>query len=185
MQANILISDKGQACLCDFGLSTLVEDLVDSWYPSSMLGGAIRWSAPELYSISCFDATEQPRLNVSASSDIYSFGSIALEVGPLPSCSSGCPRTRRLMSLICFPDQILSGKVPYYYLKHDGQVLIELSKRVKPQRTPSPFLTNDLWDLIGECWHDNPGARPSTARISSQICLLHQRTLAQIGRAHV
>ncbi|KAL5496173.1 hypothetical protein ACEPAH_3090 [Sanghuangporus vaninii] len=151
--ANILIDDKGQACLCDFGLSTLVEDLVDSWYPSSMLGGAIRWSAPELYCLSCFDHTEPPKPRVSVSSDIYSFGSIALE--------------------------ILSGKVPYYYLKHDGQVLIELSKRVKPQRTPSPFLTNDLWDLIEECWNDNPGARPSTARVSSQICLLHQRTLAR------
>ncbi|KAL5520253.1 hypothetical protein ACEPAG_9466 [Sanghuangporus baumii] len=151
--ANILINDKDRACLCDFGLSTLVEDLVDSWYPSSMLGGAIRWSAPELYCLSFFDHPESPKPMVSVSSDIYSFGSVALE--------------------------ILSGKVPYYYLKHDGQVLIELSKRVKPQRTPSPFLTNDLWDLIGECWNDNPGARPSTARVSSQICLLHQRTLAR------
>ncbi|EJD05232.1 uncharacterized protein FOMMEDRAFT_154445 [Fomitiporia mediterranea MF3/22] len=153
--ANILIDDDGHARLGDFGLSTLVEDLVDSGYPSSMLGGAIRWSAPELYCVSCFDYdhadSSGPR--VSVSSDIYSYGSIALEV--------------------------LSGKVPYYHLKHDGQVLIELSKRMKPQRTASPFLTNDLWELIRECWNDNPSARPSTGRVSSQICLLHQRTLAR------
>ncbi|KAI5118718.1 hypothetical protein M0805_004516 [Coniferiporia weirii] len=149
--SNVLINGRKQACLCDFGLSTVVEDFMGPSYPSSVLGGAIRWAAPELF---CAPDRDQPYIpQLSMSSDVYSYGSLTLE--------------------------ILSGKVPYHYLKHDGQVLIELSKRIKPERTASPFITNELWKFIGQCWHDSPSARPSTVDISAQISQLRQRTLSR------
>ena len=86
-QANVLINDRLQACISDFGLSVIIEDLRDvsdplgGAYPSSVLGGAVRWAAPELFSID--DVNSEPGIGgpqLTASCDIYSMGCIALEV---------------------------------------------------------------------------------------------------------
>ena len=78
LKANILIDDNHHACIADFGLSRLARDLdLPSTSQLSSLGGALRWTAPELYAfgevIPC----------VTLYSDIYSFGSIALEVSTI------------------------------------------------------------------------------------------------------
>ena len=75
--------------------------------------------------------------------------------------------------------QVLSGKVPYYHLRNEGQVLIELYRKVKPTRPESAFLTDELWGFIGHCWNDKPDARPTSVDISSKIHHYHQRTLAR------
>ena len=89
-----MINDDYEACIADFGLSTITEDLRDvsdslgGAYPSSILGGAMRWAAPELFSIEVIDTDCNkggPQLTMS--SDIYSWGSIALEVRVLRSLS--------------------------------------------------------------------------------------------------
>ncbi|PAV15950.1 TKL TKL-ccin kinase [Pyrrhoderma noxium] len=148
--ANVLINDRLQACISDFGLSVIIEDLRDvsdplgGAYPSSVLGGAVRWAAPELFSID--DVNSEPGVGgpqLTASCDIYSMGCIALEV--------------------------ITGKIPYEHLKNDGQVLIALSRRVKSPRIPSPFLTDPLWVLINTCWYDDPTFRPSAIDLEKQI----------------
>lgn len=75
LQANILHDGGDHACIADFGLSRLARDLeLPSTSQLSSIGGALRYTAPELYTfgdvIPC----------VTLYSDIYSFGSIALEV---------------------------------------------------------------------------------------------------------
>ncbi|TDL15392.1 kinase-like protein [Rickenella mellea] len=140
--SNILITDREQACLCDFGLSNIAEDFLGTSYFTSCIGGAVRWAAPELYDIPCpDDATQSP--HATSSSDVYSYGSVALE--------------------------ILSGDVPYHHLKSDGQVLIELSRGVKPPRPPSVFITDDYWSFISTCWSDSPNMRPSVSEVSSRV----------------
>ncbi len=59
-----------------------MEEFLETSYPSSVLGGSVRWAAPELYQFSD-QGNEQPR--VSKASDIYSYGSLVLEVRNLKS----------------------------------------------------------------------------------------------------
>jgi serine/threonine protein kinase len=74
-QANVLINDMGHACLADFGLSRILEELSGSASTTSNLAGSIRWMAPELIIDS-----HRP----TALSDMYAFGSLMLEVSSNP-----------------------------------------------------------------------------------------------------
>ena len=78
LKSNVLINDQGKACLCDFGLATVVGEFMDTT-KSSVLGGAVRWAAPEVYDIPG-DQNDSRVVGPTMSSDIYSFGSLALEV---------------------------------------------------------------------------------------------------------
>ena len=143
-----MINDDGSACLCDFGLSNIVEDLVENNYYTSSLGGAVRWAAPELFQISAAQAT-LPKATVA--SDIYSYGSVVLE--------------------------ILSGLVPYHHLKSDAQVLIELSRGVKPQRPESTHITDTEWEFISSCWKEPPTLRPSTSEVTIHVKQIYHSIL--------
>lgn len=66
---NVLLSDKGEALLTDFGLSTIVGQ--ESMYsPSHRRGGSVPWMSPE----QMFEEAK------SCQSDVYSFGSLAFAV---------------------------------------------------------------------------------------------------------
>ncbi|KIM89876.1 hypothetical protein PILCRDRAFT_44473, partial [Piloderma croceum F 1598] len=135
---NILITDEGKACLCDFGLSSITEFQGTS-YLASTIGGNVRWAAPELYRIN-EDNSVPP---VTSHSDIYSFGSVMLEV--------------------------LSGHVPYSYLLRDAQVIIEVHKGVKPRRPKTALVTDQLWCFINLCWADDPTDRPDIEEVSKSV----------------
>lgn len=74
--ANILITDDGSACLCDFGLSSIVAEFQGTSYITSTMGGNIRWAAPEL--LRTGEDGTVPMVNIH--SDTYSYGSVTLEV---------------------------------------------------------------------------------------------------------
>ncbi|KAF7964560.1 hypothetical protein HWV62_5692 [Athelia sp. TMB] len=103
----------------------------ESAYPS----GNVRWAAPELFQVP--DDGSVPTVNTH--SDVYSYGSVTLE--------------------------ILSGNVPFSYLLRDAQVVMEVFKGVKPRRPATPFMTNALWDFISQCWRDEPQARPDAEEL--------------------
>ena len=71
------MDDNGQACLCDFGLSSLTANAYGSIFMQTCVGGTPRYAAPELF---CSDEDEDKPL-VACSNDVYSFGSVAFEVG--------------------------------------------------------------------------------------------------------
>lgn len=48
LQANILVSETGVACLADFGLSRIMEADLDNSNQSFNVGGATRWVAREI-----------------------------------------------------------------------------------------------------------------------------------------
>ncbi|KAF4568460.1 hypothetical protein EYR36_010471 [Pleurotus pulmonarius] len=109
--SNILINDEGDACLCDFGLSSIASEFQDS--PTTLgVAGSVRWADARL-TLAAFSDGET--LSVTTCNDIYSFGSVMLE--------------------------ILSGRIPYHYIRADAQVVIELHKGNKPRRPSDSFVT--------------------------------------------
>ncbi|KAF9228878.1 kinase-like protein [Gyrodon lividus] len=147
--SNILVAASGRAQLSDFGLSSIVVEFQGTSYLSSSVNGTTRWAAPEIFTMqddesSVWVPTEQ--------SDIYSFGSIIL--------------------------QVLSGEVPYADLKRDVQVLLALSQGVKPSRPQTPWLNDRFWDFIQRCWlteehgAKRPSAEEALSFIQGEISLL-------------
>ncbi len=76
-QNNILVTDDGVACLCDFGLANILET-VGPTFATSVFAGSVRWMAPELV-ISSVDSQSKP-ISHSFSTDVYSFGCVAYQV---------------------------------------------------------------------------------------------------------
>ncbi|KAF4566227.1 hypothetical protein EYR36_011642 [Pleurotus pulmonarius] len=149
---NILISGSGNACLSDFGLSTMITDLQGGASATSSIGGNVRYAAPELYRLNGDDARTFPTVH----SDIYSLGSIIL--------------------------QTLTGMLPYHYLRIDGQVLIELSRGVPPHRPQDPIITDSRWRLLCACWEGHPPSRPALQAVIEYLedpdAILHPRSPA-------
>jgi serine/threonine protein kinase len=76
-QANILINDKLEACLCDFGLVTFTEQQTFGSTSASAGGisGTLRWQAPEI-----IHAPEGCSMRKTAETDVYAFGMTIYEV---------------------------------------------------------------------------------------------------------
>lgn len=72
----MLIDANANACLCDFGLSTILAEFQGTSYFTSTISGSVRWAAPELYCVE----DDAPVKGLSTGSDIYSFGSVMLQV---------------------------------------------------------------------------------------------------------
>jgi serine/threonine protein kinase len=76
LQTNVLVTDEGKACLCDFGLSSLMLEFYDTTFCTSTIGGNARWAAPEIYHITVDNAVP----SATSQSDVYSLGCIMLQV---------------------------------------------------------------------------------------------------------
>ncbi|TFK27177.1 kinase-like protein [Coprinopsis marcescibilis] len=141
---NILVTQSGHACLADFGLSKVSECSALSWTSirdtSTSSGGSIRWQAPELFD------PEDESSPLTMKCDIYSF------------------------SCVCY--EIMTGRVPFYEYTRDATVMMKVMAGLKPSK-PTPQddaykqfgLTEAIWGLITECWHENPAMRPDAADI--------------------
>ena len=65
---------------------------------------------------------------------------------------------------------MLSGKVPYYYIPIEIQVIYEkLIRGRQPRRPTESWITDDDWTLITRCWSDEPQHRPSLMEISEYV----------------
>jgi len=147
--ANILVMEDGTACLSDFGLSGMISEFFGASNFSSTISGNIRWGAPELFAIpDTQDGTLPNRM--SKESDVYSFGSIML--------------------------QVLSGKVPYYYIKQPIQIILMVVDGKVPRRPEEPKIADVHWNMIQSCWRA-PDVRPSSEDILSFVTA--QRSLLQ------
>ncbi|KAJ7817540.1 kinase-like protein [Mycena olivaceomarginata] len=147
--SNILIDDEGKAKLCDFGLSSIVVEFCDTSSLTSCIGGAVRWADASLYSLSADDSDKaaQEPPALIPRSDIYSFGSI------------------------------LSGRIPYFYIKGDAQVVIEIHKGNKPRRPALSFVTDAQWGFIQRCWAADAAERPDAEEVGRAMRALHRASL--------
>ena len=80
LQGNILVSDNGEACIADFGLSRWISH-TKSPTEQRPPPGKVRYMAPELLGIALrgSEEPEEPEEH-STKSDIYAFAMVTLEV---------------------------------------------------------------------------------------------------------
>jgi len=154
--SNILIDDNRRACLCDFGLSNIVTEFQGVFSSHSTISGAIRWADATLFTtqaaqVESDDLDEPPMPMLTGKSDIYSFGSVTLE--------------------------ILSGRIPYHYIRNDAQVIFELARGKKPRRPAPSFVTDAQWTFISRCWLDDPVLRPEVEEVANTIQALLRASL--------
>ncbi|KAK0201152.1 TKL/TKL-ccin protein kinase [Desarmillaria ectypa] len=149
--SNILINDQGKALLGDFGLSSIVAEFDVTSRMTSGISGAIRWADASLYKHLLGDDEDDRVPSLTTMSDIYSFGSVTLE--------------------------ILSGRIPYHYVRTDAQVVIELHNGKKPRRPAPSFVTNAQWDFIQRCWADDPQERPDIGQVLASVDGLYRISL--------
>ncbi|KAG2138075.1 kinase-like protein, partial [Suillus bovinus] len=139
---NVLIHGDGTACLADFGLSLMYSEVISASQASwtSTPKGNMRWMAPELL---VQEKEDGPPIRPSEQSDIFSFGGIML--------------------------QVLTNKIPYYYLPNVGAVVLCIAKSETPSRSRYPELPEQYWTFIEQCWSTDPQARPSTEGVDVTI----------------
>lgn len=142
--SNVLIYENSRACITDFGLSTMIEEFNGTSYLTSSIRGNVRWAAAELYGTPESDGDDS-QVSLSVECDIYSFGSIIL--------------------------QVLTCKVPYYDVKKDTVVLGHVVRGKKPEPPKGSQVVPTHWEFIQRCWLPR-ASRPSIGDI---VLFAHQR----------
>ncbi|KAF9232254.1 kinase-like domain-containing protein, partial [Melanogaster broomeanus] len=143
--SNVLVDDKGRACIADFGLSVLLTELGGSTFATSaQQRGTLRWAAPENLNLNVEfsgDRESSPIVPPTTRSDIYSFGRIML--------------------------QVLTGKIPYHYYPGDARVVLAISQGESPQRPDLVAVSDHRWAFIQRCWStaDDGQSRPSDEEV--------------------
>ncbi|KAG1723633.1 kinase-like domain-containing protein, partial [Suillus lakei] len=131
---NVLVGSNRTAYLADFGLSGTLTKLPSMTYLAKMSchPGAVRWAAPELLS------GEESVSAATTRSDMYSFGSIML--------------------------QVLTGNVPWCHLTRDFQISYQVIIEGKIHPRPHDVCVTDRhWNFMTRCWSMTPDNRPSAA----------------------
>ena len=85
----MLVCKNRRAYISDFGLSTLLTEIGGPTFATSIHErGTLRWTAPELLGLEISeDEAEWSEVIPTKHSDVYSFGSVMLQVcGTSPAC---------------------------------------------------------------------------------------------------
>ncbi|KAG1870673.1 kinase-like domain-containing protein [Suillus subalutaceus] len=145
---NVLVDGDRRAYLADFGLSGTLTQFPGMTYlaKTSCHPGALRWTAPEL--LSAEEVTSASA--VTTQSDIYSFGSIVL--------------------------QVLTGNIPWPHLINVAAILRKVIFEEETHPRPDDNrVTDQHWKFITLCWSKEPDARPSAEKalqfIGSELVL--------------
>ncbi|KAG6861880.1 hypothetical protein C0995_010586 [Termitomyces sp. Mi166 len=139
--ANILVSEEEEACICDFGMSKVIEDVTEKSASATLTAsGSARWLAPELIEGIVTSPTKE--------ADTYSYAMAMLE--------------------------LVTGKHPFSNRRRDASVIhdIVVLKKIPIRPTESevlPWLTDNLWALMTDCWKVPASSRPSMEQVSARI----------------
>ncbi|EMD31572.1 hypothetical protein CERSUDRAFT_162806 [Gelatoporia subvermispora B] len=146
---NILINHRGIACLSDFNISRILYNV--RLQTNSRGRASWRYMPPEVL--------EPSNEGVVATlptreGDIYAFGMTMLE--------------------------IFTGEPPFGRHTRDQQVVVTVSRGVRPSRPGDEVaqrgLSDDMWDLIVQCWQSDPQTRPSMTDVNERIREAQRKT---------
>ncbi|KAF9267925.1 kinase-like protein [Marasmius fiardii PR-910] len=138
---NILVTSEERACIGDFGLSRVADTHGLSLTSTTAFSkGTTRWLAPELLHS---DADSDLPCISSSFSDIYAF------------------------ACICY--EIFTGNVPFHGLKDGAVILAVVYEKRHPPRPNMSSLTDEMWNIMVECWMHDPLLRPAAAKVLGRI----------------
>ncbi|EMD31571.1 hypothetical protein CERSUDRAFT_119616 [Gelatoporia subvermispora B] len=142
--SNILVNDLGEASLADFGLATLTYDLqLPTW---SAERGCVRYTAPEVIDPESVGLSKSA---LSLQSDVYGFAMTMWE--------------------------IFSGEIPFCHCQNDASVILRICRGERPTR-PIGFtavqLSDEVWNLLEQCWRAEFDERPSITDIVNLISFI-------------
>lgn len=64
--------------------------------------------------------------------------------------------------------KIITGEIPFGKTMHNAQVLLKMQEHcLRPDRPPN--VSDDLWNLIVQCWAQNPEDRPNISEVLSLL----------------
>jgi serine/threonine protein kinase len=133
---------KGKACICDFGMSKVIEEVTERSASATLTaGGSARWLAPELIE------GKAPTMEA----DAYSYAMAILELLTGKHPFSDCKR---------------DAAVIY------GIVVLKKTPARPEEKEASKWLSDDLWDLMQRCWHKDAASRPPMGEVASSISQL-------------
>jgi serine/threonine protein kinase len=133
---------KGTACICDFGMSKVIEEVTEKSASATLTaGGSARWLAPELIE------GKAPTMEA----DTYSYAMAILEL---------------LTGKHPFADCKRDAAVIY------GIIVLKKTPVRPEEKETSRWLSDALWDLMQRCWHKDAASRPSMREVASSISQL-------------
>ncbi|KDQ09707.1 hypothetical protein BOTBODRAFT_520527 [Botryobasidium botryosum FD-172 SS1] len=131
--ANILISEDGDACIADFGLSELVEENAPRYSTPWYIAGHPRWQAPET-----IKAKTNEEARRTKATDIFAFGRLMLEL-----------LTRNIPFFYISTDSAIALTV----MRGD------LPEKPIDKDTIARGLTDEVWGLMENSWNIEPSQR--------------------------
>ncbi|KAF5361832.1 hypothetical protein D9756_002261 [Leucocoprinus leucothites] len=160
---NVLVNDLGNACIADFGLSTIKTNNTLGFTRTTVAfsGRSDRWAAPELL---------EDEVQPNSATDMWAFGCLCFEVKSRTSLSDFLSLIRRA--------QILTRLLPFHECSKDIHVMWKLIKGDKPARfedtlklDPIDRIDVETWSLISRCW-TSPESRPSCREVLQEFALI-------------
>jgi len=130
-----LVDQYGHARLADFGLLTIILDSKCSTSSNTpKRAGTVRWMSPEILDPDRFGLADS---RPTKQSDCYALGMVILEV---------------LTGMHPFPNYnnfIVTSKI------------VEGKRPGRPEGKEGVWFTNDLWEILEQCWSIQPEGRPA------------------------
>ena len=140
-----MIDEDGHARLADFGLLTIASDPAHPTASSSaQSAGTTRWMSPELLDPERFGSVDG---RPTKESDCYALGMVVLEV--------------------------LTGQAPFP--RYNGVIVmrkvIDGERPERPQGPEATWFTDDLWEMLDQCWSSQPKVRPTVEAVLERLDL--------------
>jgi serine/threonine protein kinase len=120
-------------------------------------GGTLRYMAVELLRPAVL-GVEQSYKRTTAS-DIYAYGCLCIEV--------------------------YTGQVPFADVRNEWVIVERVIKGERPRRpSGANFMTDELWNLVNACWHQDRAARPKSGLIVDRLKHILRRSATDPATLH-
>ena len=125
-------------------------------------GGTTRWMSPELLDPDQFGISDS---RPTKQSDCYALGMVVYEV----RADTIIPTSAEVRLVY---HQVLYGKAPYWEMTNEAAVITAImrgDRPPKPEAMENLGLTDQLWELVEQCWSADTSARPDVRTVLSHL----------------